>query len=125
MMVGGAGIGAGFRVEGGLQSGDLAAEAGHHFSNHMIGADAQSLAGDLHRQMPVAEVPCNAQQICVTGGDDFKQRLSGGANAKIAAALQFETITLDEMMGARQVEQIGLPRSRHEANAAAMPVEIG
>jgi hypothetical protein len=31
----------------------------------------------------------------VTGGNDFKQRFGGGANAEIAAALDFETITVD------------------------------
>src|SRR5271166_185665 len=125
MMVGGAGIGAGFRVEGGLQSGDLAAEAGHHFSNHMIGADAQSLAGNLHRQMSVAEVPGNPQQICVSGSHNFGDRLGGGANVKITAAFELETVTVDQVMWSRQIEKIGLARSGDEPDAAAMPVDIG
>jgi len=40
MTVGGAGIGARFRVEGRLQIDDHAAEADYHFSNHMIDVDA-------------------------------------------------------------------------------------
>src|SRR6266513_5327891 len=96
-------IRAGFRVEGRLQMDDLATKAGYHLRNHAIGADAQSLAGDLHRQMPIAEVPGDPQQIWVARGDDLKQRLGSSANTNIAAALELETVSLDQMMRPRQV----------------------
>src|SRR5437879_3487711 len=75
--------------------------------------------------MPVAEVPGDPQQICVIGGHDFKQRLGGGANADIAAALELETITLDQVMCPGQIKEKGLSRIGDEADAAAVPVEIG
>ena len=55
-------IGADFRVEGGFERGQPPAEAGHHLGDDMIGADAQPLARDLQWQMPVAEMPRDAQQ---------------------------------------------------------------
>jgi hypothetical protein len=89
-------IGADFWIERRLQIDNLASEPRHHFCNHMVGANAQSLAGDLHGQMPIAEMPGNTQKVRGTGGRDFEQRLSGGADPKVAAALQFETVTLSQ-----------------------------
>jgi hypothetical protein len=45
--------------------------------------------------MPIAEMPCSAQQVCPVARLDFEERLGGGANAKVAAPLDFETVTLD------------------------------
>ena len=68
MAVRGAGIGADFRVERRVEPGQLAAEPLDHRGDDMIGADAQPLAGDLQRQMPVAEMPGDAQQVGRVGG---------------------------------------------------------
>lgn len=56
-------IGASFRVERRVQFDDPTAKAGHHLGHYTIGPDAQPLASDLHRQVPVAEMPGNPQQI--------------------------------------------------------------
>ena len=110
-MMRGAGIGADFRVERRLEPGDPAAEPRHHLGDDMVGADAQPLAGDLQRQMPVAEMPGDAQQIGRTVGRDLEDRLGGGAHPQIAAAVEFETVALDQVMRPRQIEQKGLPES--------------
>jgi len=47
------GIGTDFRIEGGLEASDSAAKAGHHVGDDVIGANVQSLPGDLKRQMSV------------------------------------------------------------------------
>src|SRR5437667_356880 len=52
-------------------------------------------------------------------------QLGGGANADIAAALELETITLDQVMCPGQIKEKGLSRIGDEADAAAVPVEIG
>src|SRR5215471_7452704 len=105
-------IGAAFRVERRLQLGDPAAEPGYHL-------------GDLHGQMPVAEMPCNPQQIRRLASCDLEDRLGGGADADIAAAFELQAIAVDQVMRARQIEQIALPRTGDKADAPAVPVIIG
>ena len=75
----------------------------------MIRPDQDSRTGYLQRQMPIAEVPDNAQQVGRVGSFDFKDWLGGGADAQIATAIEFEAVALDKVMGSRQVEEIGLP----------------
>lgn len=124
MMMGSPRIGADFGIEGGFEPGDTATEAGHHIGDHVIRADAQPVAGDLQRQMPVAEMPGNPQQIRPIDRLDLQQRLGGGANAQITAAVELETVALDEMMRPGQIEEKGLTRIGDEADTAAVPVEI-
>jgi hypothetical protein len=47
----------------------------------MIRANSESRIGNLQRQMPIAEVPGDAQQVCRFSGFDFKDWLGGGADA--------------------------------------------
>jgi hypothetical protein len=47
----------------------------------MIRANSESRIGNLQREMPIAEVPGDAQQVRRSGGVDFKDRLGGGAEA--------------------------------------------
>ncbi len=51
-------IGAAFRIEGRLDGPQLAAQTFDHRLDHMVPANAQPAIGDLHREMPVAEMPC-------------------------------------------------------------------
>src|ERR1700730_3728598 len=87
-------IGADFWIERRLQIDNLASELRHHFGNHMVGANAQSLAGDLHGQMPIAEMPGNTQKVRGTGGRGFEQRVRGGGGPQGSAAPPFDTRTL-------------------------------
>ena len=119
------GIGADFRVERRLAPGDPAAEPRHHRGDDMIGADAQPLAGDLQRQMPVAEMPGDAQQARGLSAVDLDDRLGGGAHPDIAAVVELEPVAFGQMLGARQIEQKRRARIGDQPDAAAMPVEIG
>ena len=102
-------VGAGFGVEGRLQASDPSAEPRNHFGDDVIGANSQSLTGNLQRQMPIAEVPGDAQQICRFSRFDFKNWLGGGADPQIATAVEFEAVAVEQVMRPRQVEEIGLP----------------
>ena len=53
-------IGSGLWVEGGLNCFDVAAEAFDHFTDDVVGPDADPIAQKLHGQMAVAEVPGDA-----------------------------------------------------------------
>jgi hypothetical protein len=124
MMVGRASIGADFRVEGGIEPGDMAAEPGYHIGDDVIRSNAQSLAGDLKRQVSVAEMPSDPQQVRPIDRLDFEKRLGGGANTKIPAGFELKTVAVDEVTRARQIEKKGLSRIGDEAHAAAMPVDV-
>jgi hypothetical protein len=124
MMVGRAGIGAEFRVEGSIEPGDTAAEAGYHIGDDVIRSNAQPLPGDLKWQVPVAEVPSDSQQVRPIDRLDFEKRLRRRANAEISAGIELKPVAVDEVMRPRQIEKKGLSRIGGEADAAAMPVDV-
>lgn len=117
-----AGICADFRIERGFEPGDLTPEPSHHLGDDVVRANAQALAGDLQRQMPIAEMPGNPQQIDTIGGLDFEDRLGCGADTEKAAAVELETVALGKVMCPRQIEQKGLARIGDKADTAAVPV---
>jgi len=88
----------------------------------VIRPDPEARTSYLQRQVPVAKVPGNAQQVWRFGAFDFKDWLGGGAYAQITAAVEFEAVAVDQVMRPRQVEEIGLPRIGDQANAfSAIP----
>ena len=122
MMMSRAGICADFRIEGGFEPGDPPPKPGHHFGDDVVRANAESFTGDLQRQMPIAEMPGNPQQIDTIGGLDFEDRLACGADTEKAAAVELKAVALGKVMCPRQIEQKGLARIGDKADTAAMPV---
>ena len=120
-----AGIRADFRVEGRFQSGDVAAETDHHLGDDVIGPDAQPLARDLKRQVPVPEMPRDPQQTGWIGALDFEERLASRTDADKIAAVERKAIARGEVMRVRQIEQESLAGVGNKADAAAVPVNIG
>jgi hypothetical protein len=124
MMVSAAGVGADFRVEGRIEPCETAAEPDYHIGDDVIRSNAQPLAGDLKRQVSVAEMPSDPQQVRPIDRLDFEKRLGGGANTKIPAGFELKTVAVDEVTRPRQIEKKGLSRIGDEADAAAMPVDV-
>jgi hypothetical protein len=124
MMVSAAGVGADFRVEGGIEPRETAAEPDYHIGDDVIRSNAQPLAGDLKRQVSVAEMPSDPQQVRPIDRLDFEKRLGGGANTKIPAGFKLKTVAVDEATRPRQIEKKGLSRIGDEADAATMPVDV-
>jgi hypothetical protein len=118
------GIGTDFRIEGGLNASDSAAKAGHHVGDDVIGANAQSLPGDLKRQMSVTEMPCDPQQGRPIGRLDFKNRLGRSAHTDKATGIQLEPVAIGQMMRPREVEEKALPGVAGKPDAAAVPIDI-
>src|SRR5438876_8030501 len=58
-----AGIGATFGIERRLDLDDARSQSLHHRLDDVIAADAQAFTDDLRRQMPVAEVPGDSDQM--------------------------------------------------------------
>src|SRR5262245_37830534 len=70
MIVGGLRVGAPFGIERRLDLDDARAEPLYHRLDDVIAADAQALRHDLRRQMAVAEMPCDADQMQGIGAAD-------------------------------------------------------
>ena len=66
-----AGIGAAFGIERRFDLDEARAQPSDHCLDHMIAADAQSSGRDLGRQMPIAEMPGEADQMLRIMSPDF------------------------------------------------------
>src|SRR5689334_22838017 len=71
-------IGAAFGIERRLDLDHAGAEPSDHGLDDMIAPDAQALAGNLRRQMTIAEMPGNAHQMLRITPADLDQRLRRG-----------------------------------------------
>src|SRR5260370_8022178 len=62
-----------------IDRGEPCTEPAQHLFEHVVAADAQFVANDLHIGMPVADVPGEPRQLVRACGGDFEQRprLSG------------------------------------------------
>jgi hypothetical protein len=72
------GISAAFGVERRLDLDDARAEPLHHFLDDMVAPDPKTVAHDLRRQMAIAEMPGEANQVEWIAAADFEQRLRRG-----------------------------------------------
>src|SRR5205809_271881 len=95
---------AGYGVEGRLQASNPSAEPHYHLGDDVIRPDPKSRSSDLQRQVPIAEVPGNAQQVCRFGSLDFEDRLWGSADPQVSTEVEFKTVAVDQVMRRRQVE---------------------
>jgi hypothetical protein len=117
-----AGIGAAFGIERRFDLDHARAKAAHHLLDHMIAADAQALGHDLHRQMPVAEVPGDADEMHGVAAADFEQRLGRGDHLDQPAVLKHQRVAAAQRDDLGQVEQELQPARAGHRHAAAMPV---
>lgn len=69
------GIGAAFRIERRFDLDDPRAEPLHHRLDDVIATDAQAPPRDLGRQMAVAEMPADPNQVLRVVAADLRQRL--------------------------------------------------
>jgi len=86
------GIGAAFRIERSFDLDEARAQTSHHRLDHMVAADAQSPRGDLGRQMPVAEMPGEANQMLRIASPDFKERLGRCHHLDQPAVFQYQRV---------------------------------
>jgi hypothetical protein len=86
--------------------------------------DAQPLAGDLQREMAIAEMPGDPQQRGPVGCLDLEHRLGRRTDEQVATNVEFETVPVSELTGPRQIKQKGLSGIGGQSNPAAVPIEI-
>ena len=120
-----AGIGAAFRIERRLDLHDARTEPLHQRLDHVIPADAQALRHELRRQMTVAEMPGDPDQVMRVGPLDLQQRLGRGDHLDQPAVLQHQRIAASERDSAFEIEQkLQSARAGHHHSAAMPVVEI-
>jgi hypothetical protein len=122
MRMTGVGIGAAFGIERRLDLDHPCAEPLHHRLDDVIPADAQALGHDLRRQMPVAEMPRDADQMMRIVAADLQQWLGCGNHLDQPAILQHERIAAAKRDGVFQVEQEFEAAGAGHSHATAVPV---
>ena len=90
-----------FRIERRFDDRKLRVETAEHLFQHVIAANTQAFANELHFRVPVAEMPREPGKRNSIGHRDFNQRFGFRGHANTSAALQEEAVT---------VAQLGRPR---------------
>jgi len=85
-------IGAAFGIERRFDFDHPRAQPHHHFLDHMVTPDAQRFGQNLRRQMTVAEMPGDANQMLRIGATDFRQALRRCDHLDQTAILEHQRI---------------------------------
>lgn len=120
------GIGAALGIERRLDLEHAGAKTLHHRLDDMVAADAQPLRHDLGRQMTVAEMPGDPDQMMRIAAADFEQRLRRGDHLDQAAVLQHQRIAAAQGDGIFKIEQEfepARPRHRHPPPVPVVEIE--
>jgi len=113
-------IGPALRIKGGKDRADTGAKAAHHAGNHVIIADPQGARHQLHRQMPIAQMPGDAHKV---GTRDLDQRLHRRLDPDPAAAIgKAKAIARTQGNRLLKIEQKRPPIIGDQRNAAAVAV---
>ena len=125
MMVPTTRIRAALRIERRLHRVRMPAQAVYHVRDHVVGADPDAVAQQLHGQVAVAQVPGDAHQLRRGVGVDFQQRFGLGDHADDAAIVQAQPVAVPQAYSLWQVEQEFVARLGGQYDAAAVAaVEI-
>ena len=121
----GTGIGASFRIERRLDLDDARAQSLDHRFDDMIAADAQALGHDLRRQMPVAEMPGDPDQMMRILPPYLEQRLRRCHHLDQPVIVKHQGVAAAQRDGVFEVEQERQPaRAGHRHPPAVTVVEI-
>jgi hypothetical protein len=109
-------------LEGGLCMSDESAETDDHSFEHMIAADTQLVAEDLHARVSAAQMPGEADEINCRTAFDLGKRFDTAFHAHNRSIVEDESVALPQHGCVRQVQQkTGAPlRGQHKT--AAMPI---
>ena len=125
MGVAAAGIGAAFGIERRLDLDDARAQSPGHRLDDMIAPDPQAPRRDLGRQMAVAEMPGDPDQMQRVGAADFDQRLGRGDHFDQPAVIEYQRIAAAQCDGIFEVEQeFQAPRPNHRHPTPVTIVEV-
>jgi hypothetical protein len=116
------GVRALLRIKRRIEGREQRAEPPQHVLDHMIAANTQPVAHDLHLDVPVADVPGESRQRMAVGSDDFDQRLGTADDPHDAAIVEQKTVAVAQSDDLRQVEQKSRPVLAGQDDPAALPL---
>ncbi len=119
-------IGAAFGIERRLDLDDARAQPLHHRLDDVIAANAQAFRHDLGRQMAIAEMPGDPDQMQRIGAADFEQRFRGGHHLDQPAVFEEQRIAAaqrDRVLQIKQELQPARPRHRHPPPVPVVEIE--
>jgi len=121
----GVGISAAFRIERRLDLDDARPQPLHHCLDDVIAPDAQALGHDLRRQMTVAKMPGNPNQMVRVVATDLRQRLRRRDHLDQSTIVKHQRIAASQRDRVFEVEQkLKSARARHRHPAPVPVVEI-
>ena len=115
-------IGATFGIERRLDLDDAGAKPLYHRLDHVIPADAQAPGHDLGRQMPIAEMPGNPDQMMRIAATDFQQRLGRRDHLDQPSIFQHQRVAAAQRDRGFQVEQEFEPARARHRHPPPMPI---
>ena len=113
---------AALRLEGGLGVRHEPAKTDHHIFEHMIAADAQLAAEDLHVGVSIAEMPSQADKIERCRAFDLGQGFDTAAHAHHRSIVEDKAVAVAQHGCVRQVKQKAGAALRGQHEAPAMPI---
>ena len=117
-----AGISAAFRIERRFDGDDARAETPHHLLDNVIAPNAKALAGDLRRQMTIAEMPRDPHQMLRIGAANLHQRLRCSDDLDQPAVVQHQRIAAAQRHRLFQVQQEFKSARTGHSHAPPVPV---
>jgi hypothetical protein len=117
-----AGIGAAFGVERRLDLDHARAKTLDHRLDDMIAPDPQPLGHDLGRQMPVAEMPGDPDQMMRVGAPDLEQRLRRRDHFDQPAIVEHQRVAAAQRDGIFEVEQEFEPARAGHRHPPPVPI---
>ena len=99
------GIGAALGIERRFDLDDTGPQPLHHRLDHVIPANAQAFRHDLRRQMAIAEMPGDPDQMMRIAAADFRERLWSSDHLDEAAVLQHQRVAAAQGCGVFEIKQ--------------------
>ena len=115
-------ISAALGIERRLDLDDARAKPLHHRLDDVIPADAQAFRHDLGRQMAIAEMPGDPDQMQGIGAADFEQRLGGRHHLDQPSVFQHQRIAAAQRDGVFEIKQELQPARPRHRHAPPVPV---
>jgi hypothetical protein len=116
----GVGIGAAFGIERRLDLDDARAQSLHHGFDDMIAPYPQAFAGDLGRQMAIAEMPGDPDQMVRIDAADLHQRLRDHFDQPVI--VEHQRIAAAQRHRVFEVEQEFKPSGAHHRHPPPVPI---
>lgn len=115
-------IGTAFGIERRLDLDDARAQPLHHRLDDVIAANAQALRHDLRRQVAIAEMPGDPNQMQGIDAPDLDQRLGSRDHLDQTAVFEHQRIAATQRDGMLQVEQELQPARPGHRHPPPVPV---